>query len=324
MTVKSDPLLSLTYIPEDEWHGELRVEASHAGFSGRAAAWFNREDIRKFAAHLRALANDDVRKAELKGGYFSDSTTSAAPIETHVGIHVARHPVKFIASVELADPGDAVRPQSVRLQMEIAWAALYHAADAIEAMLAEGGTAAFKVVQNHSGDPEIVKARHPIQRPYTPLFLALRERFRGLIKTMELESPFRLPPKDRQLGAQDWEAYTPGLIMAQIDWDNARLQCSGGVDDDGRVITHQWSQFDCDLKELKVEALQSAHPRAHFDSYAAFILQDAQDSLVEFFRDGPTDDIPFNRHQIFVGGLNGGPAQIWVSNIQFTFCDVPA
>jgi hypothetical protein len=101
-------VLLLRYLPEDEWHGELQVEARHSGYSGKAGAYFNRDDIRNFAADLRALAVNGVMQAELKGGYFSDSNTSSMPVETHVGIHVARKPTKFIASIHLADPGDAV------------------------------------------------------------------------------------------------------------------------------------------------------------------------------------------------------------------------
>lgn len=136
-------MLTLTYIPDDEWHGELCVEASHAGFSGKASAWFNRQDIGSFAADLRALSSGRASVAELTGGYFSDSTTSSKPVETHVGIRIARQGIRLVANVELAEPGDAIVQQRAQLRFNVEWAALDSHADAIEAMLEAGGTALF-------------------------------------------------------------------------------------------------------------------------------------------------------------------------------------
>lgn len=302
-------MLALTYIPEDEWHGELRVKAAHAGFSGMASAWFNRADISRFAAELRALAHGQAEVAELKGGYFSDSVTGSAPVETHVGIRIARRPTRFVAAVALADPDDAIRPQTASLELEIAWAALFRAADAIEAMVEAGGTADLKVAPDSMAGPDRFKARHRIRRPYTPLFLALRRQLRELTEGMERQLP-DIPP-------------APGMIVAQIDWDQARLECSWGVGDEYPALADPVHGQMLDLTALKAEAERAAHPRAFFDSYAAYILKDAQDHLIDFVRDGPTDDVPFERHLIFVRGLTGGPAQIWVSNIKFSFEEEP-
>lgn len=307
-------MLQLTYWPEDDWHGELQIAARHAGFAGKASAWFNRAEISQFAAELRALANGEVAAAALRGGYFSDSTTSSTPVETHVGISVARQPVRFIASVELADPGDAIQPQSARLQLEIAWAALFWAADAIEAMLEIGGTAELKVVQDSTADPDRFVARHPVSRPFSPLYLTLRARLLALIEQMERSSPVALPPADRQLGSAEFESYSPGRIFARIDWDRACLLLDWGNGADSAVL---------DLAELKIEALRAGHPRACFESHAAYLLSDAQSHLTDFFRDGPTDDIPYHRHVICVRGLQGGPAQTCVSNIVFSYDETP-
>lgn len=310
-------MLQLHYLPEDEWHGELQVEARFAGYSGKAAAYFNREDIRKFAADLRALGDGGIVAAEFKGGYFSDSTTTVAPVETHVGIHVARKPTKFIASIDLADPGDAIQPQSARLQMEIAWAALYYAADAIDAMLIEGGTAELKVAQDRVIDPAFFKARHRIQRPLPQSLHSLRERFGVFIESMAAKQPATSP----QMTAGEWETYHPGSIIAEIDWQHARLLCRWGVDNDEPSIAATSPEYVFDLTELKVDAQKAPHPRAFFESYAAHVLSYGQSRLIDFFRDGATDDVPFERHLIFVRGLTGGPTQTWVSNIQFTYDD---
>lgn len=310
-------MLTLTYIPEDDWHGELRVEASHAGFSGRAAAWFNREDIRKFAADLRALFNDHVSEATLKGGYFSDSTTSSAPVETHVGIHVARQDLRHVAVVELADPGDDILPQRAFLQYRMEWAALLMNADLIDAVLAEGGRADLKVTRDHAAEPDIVKARYPIQRPYNALFLKLRQGFGELIERMEQK-----PPTDQQMVTEEWEAYSPGAIIVHIDWDNAQLLCNWGVGYDNPAVAERSPDYLFDLSALKAEAARTEHPRACFESYAAFLLYDAQSSLIDFYRDGPTDDVPYERHLIYVRALTGAPAQTWASNVMFTFEEV--
>jgi hypothetical protein len=307
-------LLTLTYIPEDEWHGELRVEASHAGFSGKASAWFNREDIRTFAVDLRALFNDPMREAALKGGYFSDSTTSSAPVETHVGIHVARQNLRHVAMVELADPGNDILPQRTFLQFRMEWAALLMNADLIDAMLAEGSRADLKVTRDHAAEQDIFKARYPIQQPYSALFLQLRQGFGELIERME-----RKAPHEGQMQTEEWEAYSPGAIIVHIDWDKAQLLCNWGVGCDNPAIAERSPDYLFDLSALKMEAAETAHPRACFESYAAFLLHDTQSSLIDFYRDGPTDDVPHKRHLIFIRGLSGGPAQIWASNLMFSY-----
>jgi hypothetical protein len=312
-------MLALTYIPEDEWHGELRVEAAHAGFSGKASAWFNREDIRKFAADLRALANDHVAAAELKGGCFSDSTTSSTPVETHVGIRVARKKLRHVATVELADQCDAILPQRAVLQFHIEWAAHYWNANAIDALLEAGGTAQLKVSRNPAADPEVVKARHPIKRPYSPLFMDLRQQFEALIDRMEQKTPTRLPPSDRQMATEEWETYSPGAIIVQIDWDHARLLCNWGVGYDNPAVADRSPDYVLNLAALKDAAQSSEHPRACFESYAAHLIWVTQSQFIDFYRDGPTDDVPYERHLLFVRGLTGGPAQTWVSNMMFSY-----
>jgi hypothetical protein len=220
-----------------------------------------------------------------------------------------------MASVHLADPGYAIQPQSVRLQMEIAWAALYYAADAIDSMLIEGGTAEFKVAQDRAVDPALYRARQPIPRPYPQSLLALQKRFGALIETMSANQP----ASTSQMTADEWDAYNPSSIIVEVDWLYACLVCRWGVGDDESTVASTSPDYVFDLAELKAEAQKAPHPRAFFESYAAHVVSYGQSCLSDFFRDGPTDDIPFDRHLIFVCGLTGGPAKTRVSNIQFTY-----
>lgn len=297
-------MLRLTYWPEDDWHGELTVMARNAGFSGSASAWFNRAEIGRFASDLRKLAQGHEAAAELRGGYFSDSTTSSRPVETHVGIRVARQPVRFIAAVELADPGDAVQPQSVCLRLEMAWAALFHAADAIEAMLETVGTADLKVVLDSGAGPAVFAAREPVQRPFSALYLDLRGHCLALIDTLQ----------EGEVGASRC-----GPILGRIDWDRARLVLawdSGGLSPEGAARAEEQV---LDLAALKAAAREQPHARTWFESHAAHLLADAQGHLTDFFRDGPTDDIPFHRHEIVVTGLQGGPDRAHAASIVFRY-----
>lgn len=82
---------------------------------------------------------------------------------------------------------------------------------------------------SETGDvTRIVHGPYPIQRPYTPLFISLREKCNSLIDGMEPSRPKVLPPPDGQLVAEERETNDPGLIIATIDWNDARL-ASGPV-----------------------------------------------------------------------------------------------
>ena len=316
-------MLKLAYIPEDRWHGELRVEAAHAGFSGQASAWFNVKDLRTFATDVRALAHNQTEETVLKGAYFSGSTASSWPVETHIGISIARHPTRFIAAVELAGPENALQSQSARLQIAIEWAALFSAADSIEFILEYGGVASLDVTHCGGDHPALVRAPFPIQRPYSPYFMALRDQLSALIAGMARKSSILQPINGQQMPAEEWEDFSPDMIIATIDWDNARLLLNWGVDDITPEIAARSPQYVLNMSEWKSIAGKSDHPRAFFQSYAAYALAAAQDYLTDFYRDGPTDDIPFQRHLIFVRGLTGAIAPILASNVQFTFEELP-
>ena len=78
-------MLTLHYIPEDERHGELCVEARHAGFCGWSSVWFNADALRQFAEAVRTYPPKLEEPVRIESGYFSHSVVSTAPVETHVG-----------------------------------------------------------------------------------------------------------------------------------------------------------------------------------------------------------------------------------------------
>ena len=162
-------------------------------------------------------------------------------------------------------------------------------------------------------------ASFPIRRPYTALFMDLRDRLHRLIDQMENESSRDLPPSDRQIGAEEWGAYGHGLIIGRIDWDMANLVLTWAVNDDDPTPSEHSPTYVFDLSELKQVALDTPKPRECFESYALYLLSEAQRHLGDFFRDGPTDDIPYDRHTIFAQGMVGSTKPTWVHNVLFAF-----
>ena len=186
----------------------------------------------------------------------------------------------------------------------MAWPALFQAADAIEAMLEKGGTADLKVAQDSGAGPAVFAARQPVQRPFSALYLDLRQHCLALIDAL-----------------QEGEAAASrhGPILGRIDWDRAMLVLaweSGGALPEGPAQT---GEQVLDLAPLKAAARERPHARSWFESHAAHLLADAQGHLTDFFRDGPTDDIPFHRHEIVVTGLQGAPGRVRAASIVFRY-----
>jgi hypothetical protein len=165
------------------------------------------------------------------------------------------------------------------------------------------------------------RATFPIRRPYTALFMAMRDQLNRLIDQMERESDRDLPPSDRLMVTEEWEAYNHGLIIGRIDWDAAALVLTWAVNDDAPIPSEHSPAYVLNLSELRQVALDTPQPRDCFESYALYLLSEAQHHLVDFFRDGPTDDIPYNRHTIFAQGIAGQTKPIWVHVALFTFDD---
>jgi hypothetical protein len=165
------------------------------------------------------------------------------------------------------------------------------------------------------------RAPFPIRRPYTALFMALRDKLNWLIDQMESDLGGKLPPSDRSGETGECEADAHGLIIGRINWDAASLVLTWAVNDDDPTPSEHSPIYLLELSELKQVAFDTPKPRACFESYALYLLSEAQRHLGDFFRDGPTDDIPYNRHTIFAEGITGQAKPIWVHNALFTFDD---
>ena len=161
----------------------------------------------------------------------------------------------------------------------------------------------------------------PIRRPYTPLFMAMRDMLNRLIDQMEIESGRGLPPAGRHMVTEDREVCGHGLIIARIDWDAAGLVLTWAVDVDDPAPCEHSPTYVWNLSELKQVALDAPKPREFFESYALSLLSEAQHHLGDFFRDGPTDAVPCNRHTIFAQGIAGETRLIRVDNVVFSVED---
>ncbi len=171
--------------------------------------------------------------------------------------------------------------------------------------------------QSHEVPP--VSAPFPIRRPYPEVFLALRDRMSALLETMETGSAGFLPPAGRQMDSEEWEAHRPGIIMGRLDWDAAFLSFRWAINEDDPAPAERSPCYDLDLSALKLFALETVAPRDCFESYALFLLSAAQDHFGDFFRDGPTDDIPFNRHLVFAQGAAETVRPVWAHNVVFIY-----
>jgi hypothetical protein len=322
-------VLTLHYIPEDEWHGELRVEARHAGFSGRASAWFNADALRQFVAPLHRWPPELKEPVKLQGGYFSDSTTSSAPIETHIGIAIVQRGSRGRYSVEahLTEPDDEILPQSTTVRFLVEPAALLRFAGEVDAILECGGTVTLPASDSNDPCPDIMRAPCAIERPYTLLFMVLREECSALIERMDKEVVEQIHLANGQDAAISWQSSPRREIMAKVAWDKACLDLSwvewnGEAWAVGDPVGADWSPtYPLDLSALKQAAVSTPHPRAWFESYAFYILSTAQDYLIEFFRDGPTDDIPYQRHLIYAHGTARNSKPVWVKHVLFKYDD---
>ena len=55
------------WLPEDDFHGRLRVQMSTSGFAGVGEAWFNPDEIDLFVERLLAYPLDDSNLPVLRG-----------------------------------------------------------------------------------------------------------------------------------------------------------------------------------------------------------------------------------------------------------------
>lgn len=328
-TAKADPLLTLHYNPDDAWHGELRVEARYAGFSGQASAWFKTEALQQFVEPLKLFLPALLEPTRLQGGYFSDSTTSGAPVETHIGISIGQRGSKgrYWVEAELTEPDDAILQQSATVRFIVEPAALLRFATEIDSMLIGGGRVTLPASGGSDPDPNAMTAPCAIERPYSPLFLALREKCTALIEQMDKEAVDRIRVAVNDEAAAAWQVHPAHEIMAQVDWEHGCLnlawaEWNGHNWSEGDPAGAEWSpDYPLDLALLKQSALSAAHPRAWFESYALYVLSVAQDYLDEVISDGETDEIHYYRHLIFAHGTARHSKPAWVGHVVFKHDD---
>lgn len=166
----------------------------------------------------------------------------------------------------------------------------------------------------------VVTAPCAVPVPYSPLAMALREELNGLIDAME-RSRFGVGQAREPLSAEEWEELTTGLIVVTIDWGKASLGLAWSGDDDHPRPCPDAATRSLDLAGLKHLAMKEGDPRGWFETQAAHIVAEAQAYLIEFYRDGPTDDIPYYRHVLRFSGVAWLAEGSSPGDIRFAFCE---
>lgn len=113
--------ISARFAPESDGTGELHVMAVSGSFAGRSSAWFNANDVAKFAAQLAAYPLPDDAPVVLSSGYMANATTGE-PAQEHVGIMVSPRGRlgQIVVAVHLATAhwaGSPGKPNEVRLEL---------------------------------------------------------------------------------------------------------------------------------------------------------------------------------------------------------------
>ena len=67
--------ITLTYTPEDEWHGELAAKLRWGEFSGHGSAWFNVAEVRAFARSIGTYPIEASSALLIQGGSWNDDHT---------------------------------------------------------------------------------------------------------------------------------------------------------------------------------------------------------------------------------------------------------
>jgi len=95
--------LTLSYDPEDGWHGELTAAVQSGGFAGRSAAWFSIGELRAFSDKLGAFPITSGEEPALGGGFWKNDDELD---QTHLSIRIepAGPRGKLRVKVALATP----------------------------------------------------------------------------------------------------------------------------------------------------------------------------------------------------------------------------
>ncbi|KQW41102.1 MULTISPECIES: hypothetical protein [unclassified Ensifer] len=88
--------ISISYAPEDAYHGKLTVSVQSMNFSGRSSAWFNLEQVSAFADALGAVPIEIGAEPVLQGGIWREGALD----QTHVSLRFVPHNLTGTVRVE--------------------------------------------------------------------------------------------------------------------------------------------------------------------------------------------------------------------------------
>jgi len=84
----STPQLTVRYIPDDQYIGELKVTVDSRGYCGTGVAWFDKEDLKqRFVTALRAYPLSAASLPSIESGYLSKTYPKTLD-QCHVRISV--------------------------------------------------------------------------------------------------------------------------------------------------------------------------------------------------------------------------------------------
>jgi hypothetical protein len=167
----------------------------------------------------------------------------------------------------------------------------------------------------------------PVERPYTPLFMALRKQCCAVIEQMDEEAAEIIRVAISYEEAAAWQAISPHEIIAQIDWDHdcinlAWVDWDGERWAEGEPVKADWSpNYPLDLEGLKQASWAHALPQAWFESHALLLLAIVQDHQVKVRLQPSTGETHYERILVYALGLSNHPRPFWVGDAIFTFND---
>lgn len=81
-------LLNFRFEREDNWHGELIADVSAAGFAGQGRAWFNTDELRRFAEDLSSYPLREDALPSIASGF---GAKVDSPEQIHLAVCLAPH-----------------------------------------------------------------------------------------------------------------------------------------------------------------------------------------------------------------------------------------
>jgi hypothetical protein len=93
----SDAELRVTYLPDDQWLGELTAVVRSGAFSGQGTAWFSRSDLKeRFVASLSSFPLSSTAPPTIEGGTGKDDD-----FQSHLRVTVKPYNARGILLVQV-------------------------------------------------------------------------------------------------------------------------------------------------------------------------------------------------------------------------------